>query len=994
MYSQSYACGYTTKQSSDTVRKKLSVPSGYSLTDTYVANLFSSGVDGYAFYGLVDAVSSDDTYVPSTSLTLSYSYGDEITENSHFYAIFTKTSTSESTITTAVNNTTSGNTTNIYIGAHGEGCNVSTDPTYVSSINNVALGTSDTPATVADGAIVNFCLNSSATQAYASYSETPYDATNNPTGYYLKVEPQEENRQYTVSLQNDLYVNGTLVIGGTYGSGTCSGTQGNINSYYVVLDLNGHDIHVSNTGSIMCYGMIIDSSLVPGTIYLKGGNITTLLVMLDYKDFYTTFGCAMTYVCPFQLYFIPYLRCRVEFTYDATYGWGEIDSFCRVHAATNLTVFSWTVDGLATDLTLNLIGPSDDTNKAFIFELETPASGEEEKASVVYEYNSLDGVLTDEDATTEDLQNINDYSLFVRNGLAFNNVEFTMGDVDITFSLIGSAKITVGYANDFSFPISPFFDIALNGSTFNIDSQLQFEAGSTFTADSDSKVILTTATYLGGPYQGSVRFGGISSLDRGINYYDKKSGNFVEDNALNELTMDGKQVTGFDATSFSIADTMEVKETFTTTVDDTVWGNATLWKYLGGASVTIRGQLLLDASKGATDASIKNSGRCYKLSGEIDFNEDNVGLITAKMGTLLYGDVVSGTYDSAFASMGVQSSVLSLIKALDPFSAIAYGAWGLAAQASSYSDALYMQTYGYDFIPGQYPGTLESDNYYTSYTYFFIFAVYYTELNERGFARPLVSNGKAYVVDTIADTSNAYNYGVPTISYEGTYDFDTGIFTSSVKNTLTYLSLSSAEESKTYYFDVYDSGMQYDSSNNNYDSSFEKQTPTDTYTYSSSSGSTTTYYMPDYGLAITECTVSSENDGIGPYITSTASGTESKYRYFAGIYVKDSSYITYETYVLKNAGTLIAGTTYGSYYQTNFIDPMLNSLHSNLTTEMTKLGLTYAVSYLGKLFTLAGCSSIAIHYDSTCTAYKYDETYTNANFTIQLNFANLMTLMP
>ncbi len=267
-----------------------------------------------------------------------------------------------------------------------------------------------------------------------------------------------------------------------------------------------------------------------------------------------------------------------------------------------------------------------------------------------------------------------------------------------------------------------------------------------------------------------------------------------------------------------------------------------------------------------------------------------------------------------------------------------------------------------------------------------IFSVYYTELNERGFARPLVSNGKAYVVDTIADTSNTNNYGVPTISYEGTYDFDTGIFTSSVKNTLTYLSLSSAEESKTYYFDVYDSNCTYDSSN--YDSSFEKQTPTDAY----SSGSYT-FYMPDYGLAITECSVSATNDDIGPYITSDASRTSSKYRYFAGIYVKDSSYISYETNVLQNAATLMGYSDSAATIIQNVIDSLLNSVHTNLTTEMTKLGSTYAVSYLGKLFTLAKCSSIALSYDSSCNAYKYNEQYTNANFAIQLNFANLMTLM-
>lgn len=149
--------------------------------------------------------------------------------------------------------------------------------------------------------------------------------------------------------------------------------------------------------------------------------------------------------------------------------------------------------------------------------------------------------------------------------------------------------------------------------------------------------------------------------------------------------------------------------------------NKSFWKLNSVPKIKIYGKLLFRTNNGTTDAKL------YKLVGPIDFNERKIGYIDASDTETIF----SSTTDS------------------NPFSFLK-------------NNNVHIQTYGFDYMLGYY----HSKKILTGETY--------RNYQAKGFARPLCSNGVAYVVDERQVDI-------------GTFDGENGIYQSN-------------NSGKTYYF--------------------------------------------------------------------------------------------------------------------------------------------------------------------------------------------------
>ncbi len=484
----SYTLVYATEMyNSGAVQNSITISKGSSLTEKYVLSILTLTDNDYYFIGLAEEVSGS----PSSTF---YSYGDEITSDTTFYAVFNKAQDSSSTfatgsITDTVNSATSS--TSIYLSSGSSSTDVSLDYTYSSSLKSVALGTKDGSVTIASGATINFCLAGGTTSTGVEYGTS---ATSN--GNY--VEPADKNRLYTVVLQCDMTINGKLSIGGTYGSGANTGIQGVINSNYVVLDLNGHSITVNSGGSIYSYGMIIDS-VGTGSINMEGGStLQTLMVIYDYKGGTSASTSANKGICPFLQYAVPYLRCDIYLKYSNS-TWPSVIGLCRLHPASRLIT--------ETDVELDILATSDS-----LFVLGTANSDD---AYVKMEYVEIEGIRDDASSNTTQLQYVSRYCLDMRTKLVFKDCEVAMSSVTI------SIYVSID-TDEVNFPLSSFFDIYLYSSTFSFGQQVQLMPGLTLFADEESTLIFKSGAEL-------------SILDRGISYYYKPTNALVT--TLNVVNM-------------------------------------------------------------------------------------------------------------------------------------------------------------------------------------------------------------------------------------------------------------------------------------------------------------------------------------------------------------------------------------------------------------------------------------------------------------------------
>lgn len=575
----------------------ITIDKGSSIPTSFIKNSFykDSNSKNYEFVGFKE-VGSDGK--PSNSfISLDKTFITDAT----LYAIFNSKTLDGDTkynLSDTINNTPSG-TVDFNAGVAVGKLNLSNDFTWLDSEKKVFLGGANTKTTINKGVKARFLFNDG--------SESKKNEFNSDS---VHVEPDEENRQYTVVLQNDLIINGQMQVEGNYGVNTSGATQGVITKEYMCLDLNGHNITINNGGKLISDGLIIDS-VGTGQINVEGGGyLRTLAVIHDYRGGTMTQSYVNKDVFPFQVYQLPYLRCKARVKYDQTNGWGSLNGYVNAQALNDVVVAGQTIIKGQQEFELNFIGSSDSN---YFIKLDKPSTDNEDSYVDVigYKENSIDKTSA----------NNKPFSISQRIKIIINKCSVSIGE--FKFDIKVSGITTKVDTSKYSLPISSFFDLEVKNSFLTLDKRIKFLPGSSLIVDKNSTTLLS--------YDKSAkRAGQISVLDKSYYYYDKNykyvttdlikladmSGKDKNDNAIEaNISGDGYGQRVFKAQSFQ--------------------------KYKSNPNVQIKGTLLFKTGN--------DSGMDYQLSGTINLSK--IGYTSD--GTLNGSTIVNS--DDPFSELNKQS---------------------------------------------------------------------------------------------------------------------------------------------------------------------------------------------------------------------------------------------------------------------------------------------------------------------------------------------------
>ncbi len=569
----------------------ITIDKGSSIPTSFIKNSFykDSNSKDYEFVGFKEVRSDGNPSDSFISLNKTF-----ITDTT-LYAVFNKKTLDGDTkynLSDTINNTSSG-TVDFNAGVAVGKLNLSNDFTWLDSEKKVFLGGANTKTTIKEGVKARFIFNDG--------SDSKKNEFNSDS---VHVEPVEKNRQYTVVLQNDLIINGQLQVEGNYGVNTSGITQGVITKEYMCLDLNGHNITINNGGKLISDGLIIDS-VGTGQINVEGGGyLRTLAVIHDYRGGTMTQSYVNKDVFPFQVYQLPYLRCKARIKYDQTNGWGSLNGYVNAQAFTD----KGPIKGQQ-EFELNFIGSS---NSNYFIKLDKPNTNSEDSYVdfIGYKENSIDKTSADK------------FSISQRIKIIINNCNVSIGEFkfDIKVSIISVSVDTSKY----SFPISPFFDLEVKNSFLTLDKRIKFLPGSSLIVDKNSTTLLS--------YDKSAkRAGQISVLDKSYYYYDKNY-KYVTTDLIKLADMSGGKDKNGNATEANISGDVYGQRVFK---------DQSFQKYKSNPNVQIKGTLLFKTGN--------DSGMDYQLSGTINLSK--IGYTTD--GTLSSSTIVNS--DNPFSELNKQS---------------------------------------------------------------------------------------------------------------------------------------------------------------------------------------------------------------------------------------------------------------------------------------------------------------------------------------------------
>lgn len=570
----------------------ITIDKGSSIPTSFIKNSFYKDPNSkdYEFVGFKEVgsdgkpsdsfISLDKTFITDTTL----------------YAIFNSKTLDGDTkynLSDTINNTSSG-TVDFNAGVAVGNLNLSNDFTWLDSEKKVFLGGANTKTTIKKGVNARFIFNDG--------SESKKNEFGSGSVF---VEPVEENRQYTVVLQNDLIINGQMQVEGNYGVNTSGDTQGVITKEYMCLDLNGHNITINNGGKLISNGLIIDS-VGTGQINVEGGGyLRTLAVIHDYRGGTMTQSYVNKDVFPFQVYQLPYLRCKARIKYDQTNGWGSLNGYVNAQAFTDFLGFKG-----QQEFELNFIG-SYDSN--YFIKLNKPSTyNKDSYVDVIgYKENSID----------ETSANNKLYSISQRIKIIINNCVVSIGEFKFNIK-VGAISVSVD-TSKYSLPISSFFDLEVKNSFLTLDKRIKFLPGSSLIVDKNSTTLLS--------YDKSAKSAGqISVLDKSYYYYDKNY-KYVTTDLIKLADMSGKDKNG-NATEANISGDGYGQRVFKA---------QSFQKYKSNPNVQIRGTLLFKTGN--------DSGMDYQLSGTINLSK--IGYTSD--GTLSSSTIVNS--DNPFSELNKQS---------------------------------------------------------------------------------------------------------------------------------------------------------------------------------------------------------------------------------------------------------------------------------------------------------------------------------------------------
>lgn len=572
----------------------ITIDKGSSIPTSFIKNSFykDSNSKDYEFVGFKEVgsdgkpsdsfISLDKTFITDTTL----------------YAIFNSKTLDGDTkynLSDTINNTSSG-TVDFNAGVAVGKLNLSNDFTWLDSEKKVFLGGANTKTTIKKGVNTRFIFNDG--------SESKKNEFGSGSVF---VEPVDENRQYTIVLQNDLIINGQMQVEGNYGVNTSGATQGVIAKEYMCLDLNGHNITINNGGKLISNGLIIDS-VGTGQINVEGGGyLRTLAVIHDYRGGTMTQNYVNKDVFPFQVYQLPYLRCKARIKYDQTNGWGSLNGYVNAQAFTDFLGFKG-----QQEFELNFIGSSDSSDSNYFIKLNKPSTyNKDSYVDVIgYKENSID------ETSANKL-----YSISQRIKIIINNCVVSIGEFKFNIK-VGAISVSVD-TSKYSFPISPFFDLEVKNSFLTLDKRIKFLPGSSLIVNKNSTTLLS--------YDKSAkRAGQISVLDKSYYYYDKNY-KYVTTDLIKLADMSGKDKNG-NATEANISGDGYGQQVFKA---------QSFQKYKSNPNVQIKGTLLFKTGN--------NSGMDYQLSGTINLSK--IGYTSD--GTLSSSTIVNS--DNPFSELNKQS---------------------------------------------------------------------------------------------------------------------------------------------------------------------------------------------------------------------------------------------------------------------------------------------------------------------------------------------------
>lgn len=575
----------------------ITIDKGSSIPTSFIKNSFYKDKNSkdYEFVGFKEVadgkpsdsfISLDKIFITDTTL----------------YAIFNKKTLDGDTkynLSDTINNTSSG-TVDFNAGVAVGKLNLSNDFTWLDSEKKVFLGGANTKTTIKEGVKARFIFNDG--------SDSKKNEFNSDS---VHVEPVEKNRQYTVVLQNDLIINGQLQVEGNYGVNTSGITQGVITKEYMCLDLNGHNITINNGGKLISDGLIIDS-VGTGQINVEGGGyLRTLAVIHDYRGGTMTQSYVSKDVFPFQVYQLPYLRCKARVKYDQTNGWGSLNGYVNAQALNDVVVAGQTIIKGQQEFELNFIGSSDSN---YFIKLDKPSTynGDSYVDVIGYKENSID----------ETSANNKPFSISQRIKIIINKCSVSIGEFkfDIKVSAISVSVDTSKY----SLPISSFFDLEVKKSFLTLDKRIKFLPGSSLIVDKYSTTLLSYD-------KKAKRAGQISVLDKSYYYYDKNY-KYVTTDLIKLADMSGGKDKNGNATEANISGDNYGQQVFKAQF---------FQKYKSNPNVQIKGTLLFKTGN--------DSGMDYQLSGTINLSK--IGYTTD--GTLSSSTIVNS--DNPFSELNKQS---------------------------------------------------------------------------------------------------------------------------------------------------------------------------------------------------------------------------------------------------------------------------------------------------------------------------------------------------
>lgn len=574
----------------------ITIDKGSSIPTSFIKNSFykDSNSKDYEFVGFKEVgsdgnpsdcfISLDKTFITDTTL----------------YAIFNSKTLNGDTkynLSDTINNTSSG-TVDFNAGVAVGKLNLSNDFTWLDSEKKVFLGGANTKTTINKGVKARFLFNDG--------SESKKNEFGSDSVY---VEPVEKNRQYTVVLQNDLIINGQMQVEGNYGVNTSGATQGVIAKEYMCIDLNGHNITINNGGKLISNGLIIDS-VGTGQINVEGGGyLRTLAVIHDYRGGTMTQSYVNNDVFPFQVYQLPYLRCKARVKYDQTNGWGSLNGYVNAQAFRDVVAGDLTILKGQQEFELNFIGPS---NSNYFIKLDKPSTyNEDSYVDVIgYKENSIDKTSANKL-----------YSISQRIKIIINKCSVSIGEFKFNIKVSG-ISISVD-TSKYSLPISSFFDLEIKNSFLTLDKRIKFLPGSSLIVDNKSTTLLSYD-------KKAKRAGQISVLDKSYYYYDKNY-NYVTTDLIKLANMSGKDNNG-NATEANISGDGYGQQVFKA---------QSFQKYKSNPNVQIKGTLLFKTGN--------DSGMDYQLSGTINLSK--IGYTSD--GTLSSSTIVNS--DNPFSELNKQS---------------------------------------------------------------------------------------------------------------------------------------------------------------------------------------------------------------------------------------------------------------------------------------------------------------------------------------------------